>query len=210
MNQRHEQLKSLFEKIALFNSQPAFEELFRLEYKRLYLFSLQYVAVHEIAEEVVNDVFIKVWNYRQSLNTVNNPESYLFIAVKNQSLNYLKKYSHLHITLSEDGKIAELVTKNAAVDEVEWKELKHKLAQAIDELPDQCRKIFKLVKEEGFKPKQVAEILNISVRTVETQLYRAVNRLSQVLVKELPVKKKGRDMLPPSVWLIFLLSLLIF
>lgn len=73
-----------------------------MEYKRLYSFALQYVAVEETAEEVVNDVFVKLWQYRDTLLTIHNPGSYLFIAVRNQLLNYLKKYSHLHISFMEE------------------------------------------------------------------------------------------------------------
>jgi RNA polymerase sigma-70 factor (family 1) len=195
MTERLQHLRTLFEKICHDDDEAAFAELFRMEYKRLYSFSLQYVGRHESAEEVVNDVFVKLWKYRNSIASINNPESYLFIAVKNQSLNHIKKYSHLHISIGEDGKTAALVSASSIQSDMEWKELQHKLQQVIDQLPDQCRKIYKLVKEEGIKTKQVARILNISSRTVETQLYRAAKRLLQLLEKELPKQNKQKGKL---------------
>lgn len=174
----------LFQAIALYGDAKAFEQLFRQQYERLYRFAFQYVESRQMAEEVVNDVFVKLWRYRANLHTVTNPESYLFIAIKNQSLNYIKQYSHLHISLNEDSAAASLVSQHNPQLDMEWKELHFKLTAAIDGLPEQCRKIFKLVKEEGMKPRQVAEILNISIRTVETQLYRAVKRLDAVLLEQ--------------------------
>ncbi len=64
---------------------------------------------------------------------------------------------------------------------MEWKEIHFRLNQAIDELPDQCRTVFRLIREEGFRYKQVAEILGISPRTVETQLFRAIKKLDKVI-----------------------------
>lgn len=202
MQQGDDDLKRLFRLISARNDQDAFAELFRKEYKRLYNFSLQYVSTHEAAEEVVNDVFIKLWRYRQSLDTIINPENYLFIAVRNQSLNYIKKYSHLHISFSGEGQLASLVSQQHPEQDMEWKELQFRLNQVISQLPEQCRKIFRLVKEEGLKPRQVAEILNISIRTVETQLYRAMKRLNDTLLSAHPRKKPGKGGTIRS-WLLF-------
>lgn len=182
--------RELFDKICHYDDQQAFAELFRLQYKRLHRFSLQYVTLHEKAEEVVNDVFVKLWKYRSTLSSVLNPESYLFIAVKNQSLNYIKKYSHIYVGLPDDENQSKLVSNDNPQQDIEWKEMNFRLNQSIDQLPDQCRKIFKLVKEEGFKLKEVAAILHISTRTVETQLYRAVKRLVAELSDQIKKKQK--------------------
>jgi RNA polymerase sigma-70 factor (family 1) len=183
------EIRQLQERICTYNDEQAFAALFRLCYKRLYHFSLQYVPTHEAAEEVVNDVFVNVWNNRQNLLAIKNLESYLFIAVKNQSLNYIKKFSRYHIALHDEHTLAQLVSRNSPQLDMEWKELHYQLNRAIDQLPDQCRKVFKLVKEEGFRFRQVAEILNISPRTVETQLYRAIKRLDAVFNEHLSRKK---------------------
>ena len=174
------EIHALQKQICLHNSEAAFTALFRLFYQSLYQFAMHYVHRHEAAEEVVNDVFIKVWKLRATLPDIQNLESYLFIAVKNGSLNYTKQYSHYHVSIDEES-AGKLISLHNPEQDVEWKELYFKLQQAILTLPDQCRAVFRLVKEEGFRMKEVAKILSISPRTVETQLYRAIKRLDSVL-----------------------------
>lgn len=158
-------------------SQRAFEELYRLFFPRLFNFSMLYVHKKEAAEEIVNDIMVKIWEKRAELSNINNLETYLFVSVRNHSLNYLSKYSHYYVEIEEESGIASMVNANDPEKEMEWKEIYFKLNMAIEELPDQCRTVFKLIKEEGFRYKQVAEILNISPRTVETQLFRAIKKL---------------------------------
>lgn len=191
-------LKSLQAQIAA-GSQQAFTSLFRLFYSRLHSFSMQYVHVKETAEEITNDVFVKLWNRRDEIETINNLPTYLFVAVKNYSLNYLKQYSHLHVAVEDNDGSSALINRSDPEQELEWKEISFQLTQAIDHLPDQCRTIFKLIKEDGFRYKEVAEILGISPRTVETQLFRALKKLQSVV--DLYVQTSGRKQskLPPGL-----------
>lgn len=165
--------------------------MFRHFYDRLLRFSIQYVQFREAAEEIVSDVFVKIWNRREALEEVANLEVYLFIAIKNHSLNYLEQYSSLRIAPLTDTGIAQLTNSIDPEKTMEWKEILFKLDQEVDRLPDQCRKVFKLIKEEGFKYKEVAEILNISPRTVETQLFRAMRRLNEAIGPYLSNNKPG-------------------
>lgn len=162
-------------------SQKAFEELYRLFFPRLYNFVLVFVHKKELAEELVNDVMIKIWEKRCLINNIENLETYLFVAVRNHSLNYLQKNSHVNVMIDTETGFAELTNLNNPEKELEWKEIHYNLVTAVDRLPKQCRTVFKLIKEEGFKYKQVAEILGLSPRTVETQLFRAIKKLSEVL-----------------------------
>jgi RNA polymerase sigma-70 factor (family 1) len=190
-------LKQLQNGIAAGN-QRSFEDLYRLFFARLFNFALLFVHKKEIAEETVNDVMMKVWNKRQDLLQVKNLETYLFVAVRNQSLNYVSQYSHLHIALEPENERGEIINLNDPEKELEWKEIHFRLNQAIDQLPEQCRTVFKLVKEEGFRYKQAAEILGISPRTVETQLFRAIKKLNKVIdiyIEQTPSKK--RNNIPP-------------
>ena len=93
-------VKSLQAQIASGNQQ-AFAGLFRLFYSKLHSFFMQYVHVKEVAEEITNDVFIKLWNRREEILQINNLSTYLFVAIKNYSLNYLKQYSHLHVAVED-------------------------------------------------------------------------------------------------------------
>lgn len=190
------QIKTLQNDIA-HGDQQAFTSLFRLLYPGLSNFALQYVHSKEIAEEITNDVFIKLWNRREYLTEIDNLSTYLFVSVKNHALNHLKKYSHLHVAVENADGESSLVNRNDPEQQLEWKEISFRLSQAIDSLPDQCRTVFKLIKEDGFRYKEVAEILGISPRTVETQLFRAIKKL-QSLVKPMAVKSgKKKRKLPP-------------
>jgi len=142
---------------------------------------MMYIHQKEAAEEIVSDVFVKCWMNRKGLTDVQNMDTYLFVAVKNQSLNYLKKYSHIHLVQIEDTNETKFVKTFNPQEELEKKELLFKMEQSIEALPQQCRIIFRLIKEDGIKYKEVAEILNISPRTVQTQLFRAMKKLSFVL-----------------------------
>ncbi len=177
--------------------QRSFEDLYRLFFARLFNFAQLLLHKREIAEETVNDVMMKVWNKRQDIMQVRNLETYLFVAVRNQSLNYLSQYSHYHIALESENEQGAIVNLNDPEKELEWKEIHFKLNQAIDQMPEQCRTVFKLIKEEGFRYKQVAEILGISPRTVETQLFRAIKKLNKVIdiYLDQPPAKKGNNTL---------------
>jgi RNA polymerase sigma-70 factor (ECF subfamily) len=140
-----------------------------------------YIRRKEVAEEIVSDVFVKCWECRKNLLHIVNPETYLFVAVKNQSLNYLKKYSNIHLVQIESSDQVEFVNTFNPEREMERKELHFLMDQAIASLPQQACIIFRLIKEDGMKYKEVAEILNISPRTVQTQLFRAMKKLSVLL-----------------------------
>jgi len=83
------------------NDLKAFELLFHLLNTRLIKFCTFYIRNKEAAEEIVSEVFVKCWENRENVKDVVNPDTYLFVAVKNQSLNYLKKYSHIHLVQIE-------------------------------------------------------------------------------------------------------------
>ncbi len=140
-----------------------------------------YIHNKEEAEEIVTDVFVKSWMNRSNMQHIQRPDTYLFVAVKNQSLNYIKKYSSIHVVPVEDSDEVNLIDTANPHLQLEKKELHFYLDQSIDALPQQCRIIFKLIKEDGLKYKEVAEILNISPRTVQTQLARAMQKLSIAL-----------------------------
>ena len=181
MKDKKTDILDLWRLVSIQDDDKAFESLFYLLNMPLIKFSMMYVHQKEAAEEIVSDVFVKCWMNRKSLAGVHSMDTYLFVAVKNQSLNYLKKYSHIHLVQIEDGNELKFVKTFNPQEELEKKELLFKMEQSIEALPQQCRIIFRLIKEDGIKYKEVAEILNISPRTVQTQLFRAMKKLSIVL-----------------------------
>jgi len=165
------------------DDENAFELFFHILNNSLIKFCVLYVHQREIAEEIVSDVFVKCWLNRKNLIEIQNPETYLFVAVKNQSLNHIKKYSTIHLVQIEETNSVEFVNTYNPQKEIENKELIFRMDQAIAGLPQQCRIVFRLIKEDGMKYKEVAEILNISPRTVQTQLFRAIKKLSVILTQ---------------------------
>lgn len=172
---------SLWRRICFDDDLKAFELLFYALNNRLIKFCVLYIHHQEAAEEIVSDVFVKCWESRKNLTGILNPDTYLFVAVKNQSLNYIKKYSNIHLVQIESSDKVEFINTYDPEKEFERKELHFILDQAISTLPQQACIVFKLIKEDGMKYKEVADILNISPRTVQTQLFRAIKKLSVIL-----------------------------
>lgn len=185
------QIRQLQDRIGL-DDQEAFAVLYRLFFMRLFNFTKSYVHNREVAEELVNDVMLKLWSRRGELDGIQNLETYLFVAARNRSLNHLAQHSPFHITLEPESGEIDIVHTDDPERLLEWREIYQLLVHAVDDLPDQCRTVFKLIKEEGFSYKQVAEILDISPRTVETQLFRAMKKLHSVMDTYLDSNKSSK------------------
>ena len=170
-------LQSLQEKIA-YGDQSAFAALYGLFQRRLIAFSNSLVHSKEIAEEVVEDAFVKLWTRRSSISEIENLAVYLYVAVKNLSLNKLSERAKQLISRPFD----DIETEVEAISDDPYSllitaEILSKMNKAVDELPPRCKIIFKLVREDGLRYKEVAEILNISVNTIDAQMAIAVKRL---------------------------------
>lgn len=155
----------------------AYKELFLLYQPRLVNFSLSITHSKESAEEIVSDVFLKIWLNRTTLNGIKNLHLYLYVSTKNASINYVlqqkKRYS-----FSLDEVLVEL--KSIYFDPEQLMitaEMVKRIHQAIQQLPPKCRLIFKLVKEDELKYKEVAELLQLSIKTVEAQMTIALRKI---------------------------------
>ncbi|AMQ00606.1 RNA polymerase ECF-type sigma factor [Pedobacter cryoconitis] len=170
-------LSPLWTKVCVEDDVKAFEVLYYLLFNKLIKFCIYYVGRKEVAEEIISDIFVRCWENRKAETVILNLETYLFTAVRNQSLKYIKKNANIHLVEIEPANEFQLMDNTNPEKQLENKELHHKLDEAIDKLPQQARIIFKLIKENGMKYKEVAEILEISPRTVQTQLFRAIDKL---------------------------------
>lgn len=188
-------IAQLFKEIQ-YGNKSAFDELFFLYYDRLLAFAKQYTRRRESAEEITSELFVKIWLKRNGLSEVINPEVYLYVSIKNACLNLLrseKRRNFLFVELPGD-----LLYEDHSDDNVlgmDDKELLGLLNQAVAALPEQRRIIFTLIKEQQLKSSEVAEILGISIRTVESQLYKAVKTLANSISGYLgyhPQAKKSR------------------
>ncbi len=165
------------------NDELAFEKVYRQYFIRLFRFCFSIVHQKEAAEEIVNDVFLYLWKRRDQSGDIRNLEVYLYIATKNLSLNYLRDNHFLHVVdISEQvGQYIKLEVTPGSM--MESAETIRQMQKAIDELPPRCKLIFKLIKEDGLKYKDVAALLNISVKTVEAQLAIAMKKIAALFIK---------------------------
>lgn len=163
-------------------NQEAFGQLYKLFYKRLLAFSLSLVRSSEIAKDVVQDVFIKIWSRRTRIAEIENLAVYLYVSVKNQSLNYLSEKAKKLMTEPYDLLQPEVeALQQDPHTLLITSEMLAALNQAIEALPPRCKMIFKLIREDGLRYKEVAEILNISVNTIDVQMAIAIKRICESL-----------------------------
>lgn len=175
-------MEPLLQKIQFENDQQAFRQLYESLFFRLYQFAFAYVHVKENAEEIVNDVFLGLWQKRGTLDTISNINVFLYVSVKNASLNYLRKNNKVTPISIDDLAVHHLrVTSNPETLLVTH-ELQACVQTAIEQLPPRCRLIFKMIKEDGLSYKETAAILDISTKTVDAQLCLALKKLAQRLL----------------------------
>jgi RNA polymerase sigma-70 factor (family 1) len=178
--------------LSLDNNDRAITLLYQHYFQRLYHFALSLVKVKMLAEEVVEDVFIKIWSRPQAFVQMQNLSVYLFTAVRNQSLNCLQKEErHTTWSLVQEQGEQQVEQSISPVDYLVLSEMLQSLNVVVESLPERCRCIFRLVREEGFKYSEVAEILNISVNTVNNQMAIAVSRICAALQIQRPVVSKN-------------------
>lgn len=178
MNKNIPDIELLQQKIALFNDQQSYNELFLHFYPSLQQFAFSYVKSKQLSEEIVSDVFIKIWEKRTTLHKIANLKFYLFTSTRNTAINYLKKQKGAKSIAAEDY----WVELNSVYFDPEklmiTAEMMQKIQKAIQSLPPKCKLIFKLVKEEGLKYKEIAALLDLSIKTVENQMTLALKKIS--------------------------------
>lgn len=162
------------------DSQTAFRDFYNMTYDRLFRIAYYYVKHEEWSQEIVLDVFMKLWMQRNTLLDVRNVEDYCFILVKNASLNYLEKESR-HTTVSSDSLPESKEQSDSPEESLISEELFALYVKALDRLPERCRDIFIRIREEKQSYAQVAQELGISSKTVDAQLQKAVTRLKEMI-----------------------------
>lgn len=176
-------IQELQNRVALFEDMKAYRELCNLLFTSLHRFSYGFVKSNETAEEIVSDVFIKIWQIRGRLTEINNLKEYAYIITKNFSLNYLtKNYKNKTVSLDEI-EFESVVEIKTPEDLYISTHTLNCVREAIGQLPPKCKIIFQLIKEDGLQYREVASILNLSVFTVRNQLAIAVKKISETLPK---------------------------
>ena len=173
-------VKDLLLKIAHDDDLASFKKIYFLYYERLLNLACSFVKLTEVGEEIVDDVFVKIWETRANLASVNNLTVYLYVAVKNQSLNYNAANRMTYVDI-ESVNFEFKDHSGSAEDILITDELAKTIDNTVEQLPAQCKMVYKLVKEERLKYRQVAEILNISVKTVEYHMGNALKTIAAAI-----------------------------
>ncbi|QHT67643.1 RNA polymerase sigma-70 factor [Rhodocytophaga rosea] len=165
--------------------EAVFEKVFKSYFKALHAYAFTILKEDEIAEEMVQVVFMKIWEKKEGLSIQTSLKAYLYRSVYNESINYLK---HQKVKLKYKTHAAHQMkheTDNAS-NQVQHQELEDRLHKALNELPEGCRTIFQLSRFEELKYQEIADKLQISIKTVENQMGKALKILRLKLVDFLP------------------------
>lgn len=176
-----------------------FDDIYSKYYSKLVRFSKEYVLTKADAENIVQDVFLFIWEKRDSLDTIQNINAFLFRLVKNKCVDFLRRKINTEAKNKEiqDALLKEYNFKLYSIQQFDDsllsdEEIDHIIYKAIDTLPEKCREIFILCKIEGLKYEEVAEKMNISPNTVKNQVVIALKKM----------KKELKDFMPLLIFLI--------
>lgn len=159
----------------------ALRELYNHFGKQFYELALAIVQSVEMAEEIVEDVFIAVWKNRATIKEIDNLQVYLYVCTRNTSRSYLRKYKNRATINFDEVQLPHFRVNITPEDMLISGEIIRRINLAINELPPKCRLIFKMVKEDGLKYKEVAELLSISSKTVENQMAIALKKIHKAI-----------------------------
>ena len=176
-----QRLLHLQKRISRFDDQLAYKELFTTLYPALFHFVCGILKLRQPAEEIVSDLFIKIWEKRKTLEEIRNIRVYCFVAARHLSINQLEKQKKQQILNIEDYKSQLLYQAPDPEERMISDEMLRRVQDEVESLPPRCKMCFKLVKEHGFSYKEAAEILQVSEKTIENQLAIALKKISATI-----------------------------
>lgn len=179
-NQRTEDEYLILEQLSKGNSE-AFRKLYLFYYDRLFRFALTFLHSEPASEDVISDVFFNLWRDRYTLPFIPNLQAYLYQAVRNGCLNVLKSGYVSKRDELPDTELQVTVSSDSPLEELAYKELTEAIAKAVVSLPERCRIIFRMAKEDGMNHKEIAEALNVKLCTVERQLLLAKSKIRKFI-----------------------------
>ncbi len=154
----------------------ALEILFKRYYESLCNFANTYLQDFELTEDIVNDVFILLWDKRKRINIKSNFKSYLFTITKNTIFEYLRKNK---IYFEKLDSIKDFSSPNELIEELDKMEIKQIIKFLLDKIPPKSRRVFLMHRMDKLKYKEIAEVLNISIKTVENHIGKALKILRE-------------------------------
>jgi RNA polymerase sigma-70 factor, ECF subfamily len=165
----------------------AFETIFKDNFKKLQSYAITIVGDENVAEEMVQNVFFKLWDRSEKINIQSSIAAYLYRAVYNESCNYLKHQKVKQGFLNYSKHAMSDISTEKASKKVLVTELEQRIKNALNDLPEQCRTVFQLSRFEELKYQQIADTLGISIKTVEAQMGKALRIMRVKLVDYLPL-----------------------
>jgi RNA polymerase sigma-70 factor (family 1) len=159
-----------------------FETLFRSSYASLVKYAGTLIKDRDTAEEIVQDLFFRIWQEREKLKIESSLNGYLFRAVHNRCLHHIEHMKVVERHAAEMANSPEQYTENPA-DVLHYKELQARIAGILERLPERCGKIFCMNRFEGLKYSEIAEKLSVSVKTVEANIGKALKEFRKALAE---------------------------
>lgn len=173
------------------DSEEGMKVIFNYYYSPLCVYASKFITVNEDVEDIVNGVFISLWEKRDKIDINTSLGAFLYTSVKNSSLNYLKhlkvraEFQDSHKRNIEQAQDYYRLSQETGQSVLVAKELRQKIESAMDSLPEKCREIFTLSRDEGLKNKEIAKKLGVTVNTVQKQMSIALAKLRYFLKEEL-------------------------
>ena len=160
----------------------AFRQIFDALFSNLTKFSFSFVHSKEAATEIVDELFVQLWVKRDDIMKINDLRVYLYTATKNASLNYISMKAKQIEVEPYENLIVQMTDVVSPEQIMITKEMLQKIKEAVDSLPPRCKLIFKFVREDGLSYSEVAEILGLSIKTIDAQMVIAVSRIRAKLM----------------------------
>lgn len=190
-----------FKSLIAQGNQRKFRQLMELTSDDLLWFAVGFLKNREIAEEIVSDVYVNIWNNRGQLECILNLKSYLFISVRNGCLSHLRKVKNDKIISLDSVSEFQFIHVAGPEDAYIEKETIEQIYAAIETLPCKCKLAFTLAKINGLKYSEIAEVLGISEKTVNNHLVLAVKKITELLHINKKHKEKASPMKRASMFL---------
>lgn len=172
-----------------YDREMLFKSIYELYHPKISLIVSQFIVIDDDAKEVVQDTFMKFWDKMDEIDLNDNIVGYLFRVARNLSLDYLRKkktiLSHESSYHQQINRLNYITLSDEPSSQLIEKELQQILNNSIESLPDKCKIIFKKSRYEGYNHKEISKELNISTRTVEHQIYKALKHIKRRLKNHL-------------------------
>ena len=175
------------------NDDYAFRVFYDLYYRSVFRFAYYFLGNRKVCGEVVSNVFVAIWKSRVSLRRIGNVEAYLYVVARNESNRYLRECQAQRRCLSLEEIPVAVIDRNSPPHDADTpdsglieSEIEELVGRLVNDLPERCRTVFLLNRQEGLSSREIAEVLSLSESTVRVQIKIAVDRIVAGIRKHYP------------------------